>query len=365
LVVYGASEPDISTELNLGLDSQGNQGGIVQFGWDETAGPLNGSTLIPKAVGLAVVGGGNCSGCSTIGQGVVGPVAVTDFGGPADQVLRVFNHTDSSTQWLFGVQLGTGVISNLTHNPIVKGGRADGGFGGVVGIGNGGILHLKGATVANQTVAGVFAASGITTLESCTVSDNGCFGVLVGALTSETNGTSGQSLFYNNTFFQRVSGGDAILYASQSTITRNFLGVVQDGSDQSGNGRQGLITDLRYGPDGGPGGNEVSCNDRSHGFSDPLIACQAYESGGPGTDVWNRSSFAMYADNVAWAPQVPGLWTCDNVLTPQSCFTDGGTYCQAGGGCLTTPLPATFTVDGAGAGLISVGSGTLSSTVCP
>jgi hypothetical protein len=364
LIVYGASEPDFATALNLGLDSEGNQGGVVQFGWDETSGPLNGSTLIPQSAGLAVIGGGDCSGCGGNGQ-VIGPVALTDFGGPTDSVLRVYNHTNSASSSLFGVQIGTGVVANLTHNPIIKGGRADGGYGGVVGIGNGGTLHLKGATISNQTVAGVFGASGTTTLENCTISDNGCFGVLVGSLESESNGYSGYSLFYNSTFYQNLAGSGAVLYASQTTVTRNFLGVVQDGSDQAGGKGQGLLTDLRYGPDGGPGGNEVSCNDRSHGYSDPNIACQAFESGGPGTNVWNRSSFYFHADDVAWAPQLPGLWTCDNTLTPESCFTDGGTYCQTGGGCLTTPLPATYTVDGAGAGRITVGSPTQASTVCP
>jgi hypothetical protein len=358
LLVIGSTDPTITTALNLGLDSQGNDGGFVQFGWDETSGPLNGSTLIPPSLGLAVVG-------PNYGF-PAGPMLVNDYGPPGDQVLRVYNRTRTAPGWIFGVQLGTGVVANLTHDPIIKGGRADGGYGGLVGLANAGELHLKGATITNQAVTGLLAASGTTTLEGCTINENGCFGVLVGSLRSETNGTSGQSQFYNDTFYHSFTGPGAVLFASGTTISKNFIGLVQDGSDQSGGHGQGQLTDLRYAIDGSPGGNQITCNDRSHAYDDPNnIACQAYESGGPGGNVWNRSSHYLYADNVTWAPQTPGVWTCDNLLTPTSCYTDGGTYCQSGGGCLTTPLPAVDTVDTAGAGQLTVGSATLATTSCP
>jgi hypothetical protein len=358
LLVTGTSDPGVSTALRLGLDSQGNEGGFVQFGWDETSGPLNGSTLIPASVGLAVVGPN---------YGIAaGPMLVDDYGQPTDQVLRIYNRQGSTQSgWIFGLQLGVGVTANLTHNLVIKGGRADGGYGGVVGLGNAGDLHLKGALIANQSVTGLLGASGTTTLEGCTITENGCFGVVVGSVRSETNGQPGLSQFYNTGFYHNFAGAGAILTASGTSITKNFIGLVQDGSDQSGGHAQGQLTDLRFDLDGGPGGNQLSCNDRTHAFDDPGIPCQAYESGGPGSNLWNRSSHLVYADNVAWGPALPGVWSCDNLLTPTSCLSDAGTYCQVGGGCLTTPLPVVDTIDGAGAGALSVGSPTLASGSCP
>jgi hypothetical protein len=332
----------------------------VQFGWDENQGPLNGTKIIPSTSGLII--GINIEGNQAVGP-PGGPMSLTDYGNPGDSVLRIYNQSG----WNFGLQITDGVVANLTHGTVVAGGRIDGGYGGLAGIGSAGTLYLQGATITNQSLVGLLAANEVTTVNGCTISGNGCYGVAVGSESTVTGiypvSSGNQSLFYNNAHWNRYVGPGAVLHLSQSTIKDNFVGLVQDGVGE--NGFEGLFSDLAQSPDGGPGGNVIACNDRSHGILDATGACTAYANGGPGGNVWNRSDHGISADNVAWGPVLPTLWTCDNLLTPATCFADGGSYCS-GPACLGTPLPAVLSPDiNGGLGTLSAASATLGATSCP
>jgi hypothetical protein len=360
MVVSGSQSLDVATVINLGLDSQGNAGGPVQFGWDENQGPLNGTKIIPPTQGLLL--GINLE-FGRIGP-PGGPMLLTDYGHPGDSVLRIYNQQIGS--WNFGLEITDGVVANLTHGTVVKGGRVDGGYGGVAGIANGGTLYLQGATIANQSLVGLMAANGLTTLEGCTITGNGCYGAAVSAESGEPGlygNFSNFPLFYSNAWWNRQIGPGGVLQVSHSTITDNFIGVVQDGVQAKG--FEGLFTDLSHDSDGGPGGNLIACNGRSHGVLDSTLACVGYASGGPGGDVWNRSVHGMSADNVTWGPTLPTVWTCDDLMTPNSCVSDAGSYCPSGV-CSVNPLPAVLSPDfSGGMGSMSLSSPVLSTASCP